>query len=205
MKQLPVRQSMTCATLYANKQRSEAGFTLLEMMLALAIFAGLSLAGMQLLQGGIRSSEQTRRNSTELTALQKSLWLLEQDLRQMVIRTAQSGGNRSVLSVHRQTRDPSLSVTFLRRHSGLPTEGGSSSGIIQVEWQWQQGKLMRRSWPYGGKAETAGMLMMEAVSHFDIRLLPRGDGTTLPAAVRIVLETPKHGKLERTLLLMETL
>jgi len=205
MRQVPVRQFMTFAILSANKRRPEAGFTLLEMMLALVIFAGLSLAGIQLVQGGMRSSEQTRQKSVRLTSLQKSLWLLEQDLSQMVIRTPQPGGSHSAFIVRRQTTVSSLSITFLRRHSGLPVGSNVSSGMIQVEWLWQQGKLLRRSWPYGGKDDAPAMLMMEAVDRFDIHLLPHRDNTALPAAARIVLETPQNGKFERTLLLMETL
>lgn len=205
MKQPRGRQSIPCAISLANKPRSEAGFTLLEMMLALAIFAGLSLAGMQLVQGGIRSSEQTRQSSTTLTALQKSLWLLEQDLSQMVIRTAQPGSSGNALLVRRDTREPSLSITFLRRYSGFPGEGNASSGMIQVEWLWRQGTLMRRSWPYGGKADTPGILMMEAVSNFEIRLPPRGDNAMLPAAVQIILDTARTGRLEHAVLLGETL
>lgn len=205
MRQMPDRQFMTFTILSANKRRPEAGFTLLEMMLALVIFAGLSLAGMQLVQGGMRSSEQTRQKSAGLTSLQKSLWLLEQDLSQMVSRTPQPGGSHSVLFVRRQTTVSSLSITFLRRYSGLPVRSEVSSGMIQVEWLWQQGKLLRRSWPYGGKDDSPAMLMMDAVDHFDIHLLPYSDNSALPAAVRIVLKTPQNGKFERTLLLVETL
>lgn len=205
MKEPLLKQSTTLVTLLVNRKRLEAGFTLLEMMLALAIFAGLSMAGMQLIQGGIASSEQTRQRSAELIALQKSLWVMEQDLSQIVIRAPQTGGNNNGVIISRGSQSSVQSIKFLRRNAPLPNGDSLSSGLIQVEWRWHHGKLMRRSWPSENKDDISEILMMEMVSRFDITLVPLSDNISLPAAVRVLLDTPQNGVIEHTVLLMETL
>ncbi|MCK5819557.1 MAG: type II secretion system minor pseudopilin GspJ [Psychromonas sp.] len=64
----------------------EGGFTLIEIIIAIAIFAALSLAGYQILQGVIRSNDISKVHNANLHKLQRSMLIIEQDFTQIVAR-----------------------------------------------------------------------------------------------------------------------
>lgn len=79
-------------------QQRVKGFTLLEMLLALAVFAALSISAFQVLQGGIRAHELSRDKVQRLAELQRGISQMERDLTQMLQGTA--GGMKACCSLH---------------------------------------------------------------------------------------------------------
>jgi general secretion pathway protein J len=76
----------------------ETGFTLLEMLVAIAIFASLSMGAYQVLHGVLTSDEVAKKKETRLAELQLAFGLLERDVSQMVPRSGRSEGeNNKVL------------------------------------------------------------------------------------------------------------
>ena len=68
------------------------GFTLLEMLVAIAIFASLSMGAYQVLQGVLTSDEVAKRKEARLNELQLAFTLLERDITQMVPRSGRIEG-----------------------------------------------------------------------------------------------------------------
>ena len=66
--------------------RNKKGFTLLEVLIAIAIFAILSLAAYEVLHGVLRSSEISKQHSESLTELQRAMMIIEQDFSQITYR-----------------------------------------------------------------------------------------------------------------------
>jgi general secretion pathway protein J len=196
---------MKSVTLYAGRKRTEAGFTLLEMMLALAIFAGLSMAAIQLIQGGILSTEKTKHQSAELTKTQKLLWVLDQDLSQIIIRKSYIGSNKQLLNIRNKTSEESISIEFLRRSTVSDFGKNKSNGMINVEWLLKDRKLIRRSWGIGEKREDAGTDMLDDVTSFDVKFLFQGTDYTNPSAAEILIATPQFGLINYKVLLLEML
>lgn len=62
-----------------KKRQSQRGFTLLEIMIALTIFAVISTLAWQILDGAMRTSNATDRNASRLNQIQRAWSLLERD------------------------------------------------------------------------------------------------------------------------------
>ncbi|OVA36943.1 type II secretion system protein J, partial [Escherichia coli] len=76
-------------------QQRVKGFTLLEMLLALAVFAALSISAFQVLQGGIRAHELSRDKVQRLAELQRGTSQMGRALTKMLPRNRR--GNEGLL------------------------------------------------------------------------------------------------------------
>ena len=65
-----------------SKVQRQQGFTLLEIMIALAIFAVISILAWQTLDGAMRTSTASDEAATKVTALQRTYNLLSRDFYQ---------------------------------------------------------------------------------------------------------------------------
>lgn len=63
----------------------QRGFTLLELVIAMAIFALLGLGSWQLLQSVLRTERSTSSHQLELRSLQRAVALIERDAMQVVV------------------------------------------------------------------------------------------------------------------------
>ena len=74
----------------------QIGFTLLEMMVALSIFAVISVGAYQLIRGALASHEQSKERVESFSQLSSFLRLLERDLKQAIDRPVREGyGDRT--------------------------------------------------------------------------------------------------------------
>lgn len=65
-----------------TKRSAEGGFTLIEVMISLALFALISLAGIALIDAIVRVEERTSGRLERLGQLQRAMFLLTRDLEQ---------------------------------------------------------------------------------------------------------------------------
>lgn len=191
-------------------QSRQQGFTLLEMMLALALFSILSMAGYQLLQAVLRNSELTRQHATRLADIQRAFTLLERDISQARIRPMAAsslsvpndfhlshvGKNHSLTLVHDNWRNP---AAFLPR-----------SSLEKVTWRVQQGKLERLSHhqPDSHQAQAKLSVTLNNIHAFRLRFWSQGrwqdswnSGRILPEGIEVTLETGDFGSLQRVIFL----
>lgn len=75
---------------------SQRGFTLLELMVAMAIFAMLAVAGWQVFDGVTRARERAQVHADNLAVLQYAYLQIQQDMGQMVAYQASSTDNANI-------------------------------------------------------------------------------------------------------------
>ena len=116
-----------------SKAQRQQGFTLLEIMIALAIFAVISILAWQILDGAMRTSTASDEAATKVTALQRTYNLLSRDFYQQQARAPRNSGE-----------------VFVQQQNGLEmTTLNGISGQVQLErvsWTLKDKRLWRNVW-----------------------------------------------------------
>ncbi|MFZ4214250.1 type II secretion system minor pseudopilin GspJ [Pantoea endophytica] len=172
------------------------GFTLIEMLIALAIFSVISLTGFQLLQTTLRAQQVTQNQTLQLSELTRLFTLLEQDLLHALIMPAavtrqqpafRAGENQVVLQL---TRRNWLNPLSERRAS-----------LQQVTWRTEGKSLVRSHLPEG-----THIVHFEGIEHVQMRFFSAGKWQnkwtshySLPQAIDITIITSRWGAINRVL------
>lgn len=122
----------------ARRAPRAAGFTLLELLVALAVFAFVSMMAYGGLRSVLDAREHTDRASRNLAELQLALTLMGRDLGHVVA--------RPVRDVH---GDPQAPLRF-NVYSDQPrlelVRTSARSGLQRVAWEIAEGRLYRMYW-----------------------------------------------------------
>jgi len=186
------------------------GFTMLEMLVAIAVFALFGLLGQQVTDGMLRADALSAGQEQKLSLVQRTMQLLGHDLTQMVPRAVRGakGESEPALQVQ-QNATETLSFRFVRAGIPNPQMALARSHLLKVGYRIRQGHLERLSWP-----------TVDAVTEQPVvqRLMPARritlqyyDGSqwlaywqarqALPQAINMRLDTDDYGVIERIWLL----
>lgn len=194
------------------------GFTLLELLVALTVFAIMSVAA----YGGLRNVLFTRatveEQSRRLAAVQLAVFRLEQDIEQAVPRGIRDEyGEPQAALLGGELNDDRLTLTRAGWDNPL---GQPRANLQRVAYRLRDGRLWRLHWDVldrGGLVEPRETLLLERVREFRVRFLekkdwrndwppPASDETdkkkdpdSLPRAVEIVLTLEDWGEITRLL------
>ncbi len=196
------------------------GFTLLEILVAIAIFAVLGLAASQLLGQVLRADEASRARSERLGEVQRAMGILERDALQVVARPVRDELGESLPAVSGGVRSM---LEFTRAGWRNPT-GVPRSELQRVAYVVENEELLRFYWPVLDRAEGSEPLrqvLLRDVEQAEVEFIAangearqfwpqEGDpadaaGAALPRALRIRLVVAPWGEIERLFLLPDTL
>ena len=166
----------------------QSGFTLLELLIAVAIFALIGLAGYKLLNSVIRTYEHTRERSDSFSQLQKTVSVIEQDLKQLSRRPIRDelGDPLPAFAVNYRG---GLPLEFTRSAGWLTVASSGDSAIAsgaapltgvkeRVSYRLLDGELQRLLWPVLDRAQDTEpyvQVLLTNVTHFNVRVV--ADGT----------------------------
>ena len=124
-----------------TKRSAEGGFTLIEVMISLALFALISLAGIALIDAVVRVEERTAGRLERLGQLQRAMFLLTRDLEQATSGSLEQvdGGirfERQAASVYEAGQPISYALRgdSLMRILGEGTEQVLINGVSSADW-----------------------------------------------------------------------
>lgn len=198
--------------------RKQQGFTLIEILLAIAIFSVLSLAAYQILQGVLRSGEISREHDQRLTELQRGMLLIERDFMQMVARQSRKTGvaeeDLTVLEIGEKVLDSeSQGIEFNRLGWTNPLGLFPRSNILRVGYRVQEGKLQRLYYLYPDVAsgqEAEVQTLLEGVESLSFRVWSDGwlntwnNSDQIPDGIEVTINSKYYGELRRVFLLPES-
>lgn len=181
-------------------RQSEAGFTLVELMVSLLIFGMLSAAGVALLSFSVRAQESAEERLGDLAGIRRLGALLTSDLAQAAPRPFRDEAGRTRPAFAGTSGDGSEPVLRFVRGGWENHDGSGRSALQKVEYRLRNGRLERVAFRHvDGGAATAPAALVEDLRSLRLRYRDN-DGawrdrwdptrvTALPRAVEIVLET----------------
>ncbi len=195
--------------------KKTAGFTLLEVLLALMIFASLSMAANQVFSNVLRSDEQMKEVGAKLKNLQKTIIVLDSDFRQMLARQYRNGGEgakEQLLEISDNLLDSEVQgIRFVRGGWINPQQLFPRSEVVKVGYRIRDEKLERIRWLYPDDSpsmEPAEMTVMEGIKDISFEVLNGSSWTNewdapaeMPKSIRVSLDTKQYGKITRVYLL----
>lgn len=178
---------------------AEHGFTLVEVMIALAIFAMIAAAGVVILSFSIRAGAASAARLDGAAAMARTVSLLSADLAQAVDRPSRDEGGVTRPAFVGESGAAATPMLTLVRGGWSNLDDAPHPTLQKVAWQVENGALERVGWPeVDGAAPLAPAAMLTGVT--DVRLRYRIAGAwsdrwdaraaaaaPLPQAVEVVI------------------
>jgi len=151
----------------------ESGFTLVEVLIAMAITAFVSVLSYQTLSTALAGIESARIESERLHEINRAFTVLSRDVRQMTNRPVRDefGQMASAVSGGELARDP-LRLTRSGWHNST---GAPRSTLQRVAYRLEEDKLLRLSYPVLDRTtaiEPTETVLIDGVKVFELRFLP---------------------------------
>ncbi|PKM30164.1 MAG: type II secretion system protein GspJ [Gammaproteobacteria bacterium HGW-Gammaproteobacteria-11] len=200
-------------------KRSQGGFTLLELLVAMAVFAMMSVMAYSGLRAVLTADEVTQRHAQRLADLQVTLSVLERDLAQVVELAVRDEFGDRMPSLRLRAGGDAKLLELVRAGAG------GDQRLRRTAWLITEQGLQRQLWPgvdiadsesarvqpFGTLVEADEAMGLESGFAVIVRLedgsLDRLDSwppvntdalsATLPLAVEVTLELPGYGEIRR--------
>ncbi len=147
------------------------GFTLIEVLIVVGIFAVLSSISFTTLSQYINATEKLAKNDQEVRRLQKTFTLLERDLRYLVPRSVRDeySDTESAFLVNYANGLHGEQIRFTTIHPDYAIPG--SGKLQRVAWRVDNNELYRDNWnalDRDSETELNSLLVMELVESLEV-------------------------------------
>lgn len=199
-----------------NKQRAnikEGGFTLLEVLIAIAIFSVVSLASFTIFDTVLRGDESSKIRSKKQNDLQRAFMLIERDFIQIAKRSMRLNGEAAnegfIQTVDDGFLEGEQAIAFVRNgwtNPGLLLPRGDQQSVA---YRVVDETLERLHYNFVdsvvGQEPRIRPLLTDVTSltfefHDGQKWLKKWDNGTLPQAIAIEIETLDYGLIRRQFL-----
>ncbi len=211
-----VRRLDSLATNHGGKRRLEAGFTLLEMVVAVGIFALMSAMAYGGLNSALNTREHADAQADRLAQLQKAMLIIGRDIEQAIDRPVRDNYADELPAMKGGGYGSSV-LEFSRTGRSNPM-GQQRSHLQRVGYVVMEDQLLRQIWPVVDRSldsEPFEAVMLEGVAGVDLRFMdndmawqtqwpldnlglsPNQTPPAMPRAVEITLDLDDWGRVRR--------
>jgi len=200
------------------RRRQQQGFTLLEVLIAISIFALMSIASYQILQGVIRSGEISKRHSDNLVKIQRAMLIIEQDFTQIIARASRTEGEdsdsiRVLRAAESLFESEDQGIEFTRLGWTNPLNLLPRSNLLRVRYRLFEGQLQRQYFLYpdiisGQDPET--QVLLDDIEELSFRFWSDdwqeswSDESKLPTGIEMTFSSQQFGEIKRIFLIPES-
>ena len=196
-----------------NSLQTNKGFTLIEVIIAMSIFAIVSILAYSGLHSVISSKTHTEGSLDRLQELQMSMLTLAGDMQHLSARNGHDALGGTLLKL--TTQDSDYIVSFTRNGWRNPAEQARST-LQRVAYRLDEDKLIRMYWTHVDRADDELVVertLMTNIESLELRFLndknewktdwPSADNLAasdpigLPSAIEITLNMHDWGKIIR--------
>lgn len=190
---------------------SNKGFTLIELVIAIFIFAVISVISTVILSSVLDTNEFSQQRSAKLAELQRGLLFMSRDLEQIAPRSIRDELGSSLPAVVGDEQ----TVEFTRNGWNNPLPGMLlRSDMQRVRYSYEEGSVMREHWLVLDRAADSTPIRTEfvpgvksfAIRYFDasekawLTFWPPFDPereNELPQVLEILIDTEEYGEIRR--------
>lgn len=195
-------------------KHSQSGFTLLEVLIAIAIFSVVSLASFTIFDTVLRGDENSKMRSERQNELQRAFLLMERDFTQIAKRTMRINGEAPGTSFL-QTADDSFladeqAIAFVRNGWTNPGLLLPRSDMQSVAYRLVDETLERLHYNFvdavvGQEPRIRPLISQVTSLSFEFydgsKWQKEWSGKTLPQAIAIEIDTRDYGLIRRQFLM----
>ncbi len=202
-------------TLAVKMKSMQRGFTLLEILIAIAVFSVLSMAAYQVLQGVMTSDKISSEHSEKLKQMQRAMMIIERDMTQMVARTTRNGAepNGSLLRAGKYVAESeSDGIDFVRLGWSNPQGQLPRSNLVRVAYRIKENNLERLYFLYPDTVsgqEPEVQVLIKDVNSLTLRYWDKSWQASwtkkdkLPAGIAMEFDFEAYGVISRLFLTPE--
>jgi general secretion pathway protein J len=194
------------------------GFTLLELLVAIAILALIAMASYRLLTDTVSARNQGRSHEQSLQSLQKAEMIIQRDLLQVAPRAVRDafGDSQPAFYIPQEN-----SMEFTRRGWRNPLQE-TRSNLVRVAYHVENEQLIREHWMVLDRARdsiSVKTVLLDKISNFHVQVFNKGQWGSawplltasqtaaqklpLPDAVEIRFTLQPWGEIRRVFVLPE--
>ncbi|MCQ4253888.1 type II secretion system minor pseudopilin GspJ [Stutzerimonas stutzeri] len=204
------------------RSRACSGFTLLELLIAIALFALLGLGTYRMLEAVLQSDEAVRAQELQLRELSRAVWAFERDLQQVIGRPIRDGfGDERNAFIGQLGGEDGAPVLELTRAGWRNPTGLRRANLQRVRWRLAGQNLERVYWVVLDRdvdSEPRVQRVLENVQGLQLRYLdeeavwheewppfdfgrgsPEDAAERLPVGLELSLEHARYGRITRVL------
>lgn len=196
------------------KRHKQRGFTLIEVLVSIAIFASLSVAAYQVVSQVQRSNLLSQERTARLNELQRTIVMMDNDFRQMALRRTRTEGedpaSQLIFWSDYLLDSDAKGVMFARVGWHNPQQQFPRGEVTKVGYRLKDATLQRVWWRYPdtpvGQEAIVTPLLTE-VEAFELRFYDGAEwlnewerNDMLPKAVTVVLTLEDYDTITRTYL-----